>query len=148
LPQPVAAATRAALALIRQESGRRERLASLITRFRAAAHAAGVALGSSTTPIQPVLLGSPAAALDAQRQLAAAGYWVVAIRPPTVPAGSARLRITLSAEHTEAHVDALAAALRGLFAHRRGAPEAGARSTTRCTAAARRETSCCCTAGV
>jgi len=121
LPQPVAAATRAALALIRQESGRRERLVSHISRFRAAAHAAGVPLGASTTPIQPVLLGSPAAALEAQRQLAAAGYWVVAIRPPTVPAGSARLRITLSAEHTEAQVDGLAAALGELQAQARGA---------------------------
>jgi len=122
LPEPVAAATRAALALIRQESGRRERLAALVTRFRAAGHAAGVPLGSSTTPIQPVLLGSPAAALAAQRQLAAAGYWVVAIRPPTVPVGSARLRITLSAEHTEAQVDALAAELGAALA--RGAREA------------------------
>jgi 8-amino-7-oxononanoate synthase len=123
LPQPVAAATRAALALIRQESGRRERLASLVSRFRNAAHAAGVPLNaSSTTPIQPVLLGNPAAALAAQRQLAAAGYWVVAIRPPTVPAGSARLRITLSAEHTEAQVDALAAEL-GAVLRARGARE-------------------------
>ena len=122
LPEPVAAATRAALALIRQESGRRERLAALVTRFRAAGHAAGVPLGSSTTPIQPVLLGSPAAALAAQRQLAAAGYWVVAIRPPTVPAGSARLRITLSATHTEAQIDALAGKLGALLA--RGAREA------------------------
>jgi 8-amino-7-oxononanoate synthase len=116
LPEPVAAATRAALALIGRESGRRERLASLVTRFRAAAHAAGVPLGSSATPIQPVLLGSPAAALAAQRHLAAAGYWVVAIRPPTVPAGSARLRITLSATHTEAQVDALAGELGELLA--------------------------------
>jgi len=122
LPEPVAAATRAALALIGQESGRRERLAALVTRFRTAAHAAGVPLGSSTTPIQPVLLGSPAAALAAQRQLAAAGYWVVAIRPPTVPAGSARLRITLSAIHTDAQVDALAGELGELLA--RGAREA------------------------
>jgi 8-amino-7-oxononanoate synthase len=123
LPEPVAAATRAALALIGRASGRRERLAALVTRFRAAAHAAGVPLGSSTTPIQPVLLGSPAAALAAQRHLAAAGYWVVAIRPPTVPVGCARLRITLSATHTEAQVDALAAELGALFAAR-GAREA------------------------
>ena len=108
LPQPVAAATRAALALIRQESGRRERLAALIARFRAAAAAAEVPLAPSTTPIQPIVLGSAAAALAAQRQLAAAGFWVVAIRPPTVPPGSARLRVTLSAAHTEAQVDALA----------------------------------------
>jgi 8-amino-7-oxononanoate synthase len=121
LPQPVAAATRAALALARSESWRRERLASLVTRFRATAHAAGVPLGSSTTPIQPVLLGSPAAALAAQRSLAAAGYWVVAIRPPTVPAGSARLRITLSAAHTEAQVDALAGKLGEILARARSA---------------------------
>jgi len=121
LPQPVAAATRAALALMRQESAPRERLVSLIARFRAAAHAAGVPLAASTTPIQPVLLGSPAAALAAQRQLAAAGYWVVAIRPPTVPAGSARLRITLSADHTEAQVDALAAELGEHLARARSA---------------------------
>ena len=108
LPQPVAAATRAALALIRQESGRRERLAALIARFRAAAAAADVPLAPSATPIQPIVLGSAAAALAAQRQLAAAGFWVVAIRPPTVPPGSARLRVTLSAAHTEAQVDALA----------------------------------------
>jgi 8-amino-7-oxononanoate synthase len=54
-----------------------------------------------------VVLGSPAAALAAQRDLQEAGFWVVAIRPPTVPAGSARLRVTLSAAHTEAQVDAL-----------------------------------------
>jgi 8-amino-7-oxononanoate synthase len=108
LPQPVAAATRAALALIRQGSEQRERLAALIARFRAAAHAAEVPLAASMTPIQPVVLGSAAAALAAQRQLAAAGSWVVAIRPPSVPPGSARLRVTLSAAHTEAQVDALA----------------------------------------
>ncbi|HEY2339819.1 MAG TPA: 8-amino-7-oxononanoate synthase [Steroidobacteraceae bacterium] len=108
LPQPVAAATRAALALVRTESWRRERLRTLVGRFRVAAHALGVPLANSTTPIQPVLLGSAAAALAAQRELAFAGYWVVAIRPPSVPAGSARLRVTLSAAHTEAEIDGLA----------------------------------------
>ncbi len=57
------------------------------------------------------MLGSAAAALTAQRQLEASGFWVAAIRPPTVPEGSARLRITLSASHTEAEVDALAGEL-------------------------------------
>jgi 8-amino-7-oxononanoate synthase len=108
LPQPVAAATRAALALARTESWRRERLRALVGRFRVAVHALGVPLANSTTPIQPILLGSAGAALAAQRELAAAGYWVVAIRPPSVPAGSARLRVTLSAAHTEAEIDGLA----------------------------------------
>jgi 8-amino-7-oxononanoate synthase len=121
LPQPVAAASRAALALIRQESGRRERLRSLVGRFRLAAHALGVSLADSTTPIQPVLLGSAAAALAAQRELASAGYWVVAIRPPTVPPGSARLRVTLSAAHTEAEIDGLAEQLARACARARSA---------------------------
>ena len=107
LPQPVAAATRAALVLARTERWRRERLHALTARFRAAALAAGVPIGASVTPIQPVLLGRPARALAAQRELAAAGFWVVAIRPPSVPPGSARLRVTLSAAHTEGEVDAL-----------------------------------------
>jgi 8-amino-7-oxononanoate synthase len=59
------------------------------------------------TPIQPVMMGNAEAALRAQRELFAAGFCVVAIRPPTVPRGSARLRVTLSAAHTEAQVDAL-----------------------------------------
>ena len=109
LPQPVAAATRAALALARDEGWRRERVRSLTARFRRQAAAAGVRLGESLTPIQPVVLGSAAAALEAQRELAEAGFLVIAIRPPTVPAGRARLRITLSATHTEAQIDELAA---------------------------------------
>jgi 8-amino-7-oxononanoate synthase len=124
LPQPVAAATRAALALARAESWRRERLASLVARFRGAAQAAGVPLAASTTPIQPVVLGNPAAALAAQRELAAAGSWVVAIRPPTVPQGGARLRVTLSAAHTESQIDALAEQLGHACARARGAHEA------------------------
>ncbi len=111
LPQPVAAATRRALAIAQREGWRRVRLTALIERFRAAAAAHGVPLAASATPIQPVLLGSAAAALAAQRRLAAAGLFVVAIRPPTVPLGSARLRVTLSAAHTEEEVDALAAEL-------------------------------------
>jgi 8-amino-7-oxononanoate synthase len=121
LPQPVAAATRAALALVQAQGWRRERLAALTARFRHAALAAGVPLGASLTPIQPVVLGSPAAALGAQRELEAAGLWVVAIRPPTVPAGSARLRVTLSAAHTEAQVDTLVEHLASISARMRSA---------------------------
>ncbi|MBS0380131.1 MAG: 8-amino-7-oxononanoate synthase [Proteobacteria bacterium] len=111
LPQPVAAASRAALRLLVTEPERQARLQGNIARFRTRAAEAGIALTPSATPIQPVVLGTSAAALAAQRQLAARGYCVMAIRPPTVPAGSARLRITLAATHTPAEIDGLIAAL-------------------------------------
>jgi 8-amino-7-oxononanoate synthase len=111
LPQPVAAASRRALALVAAEGWRRARLTALIERFRRHAAQAQVPLGLSPTPIQPVVLGSEAAVLAAQRALEAEGLWVVAIRPPTVPKGTARLRVTLTAAHTEAEVDRLAEAL-------------------------------------
>ncbi len=107
LPQPVAAATRKALQLVDEESWRRERVLALTARFRSAARQLDLPVGASDTPIQPVILGTPEAALNAQKALFEAGFWVVAIRPPTVPAGSARLRITLSAAHSESQVDAL-----------------------------------------
>jgi 8-amino-7-oxononanoate synthase len=111
LPEPVAAATRAALGLAACEPWRRERVQQLVARFRRQAVAADVPLADSNTPIQPILLGSAAAALAAQGELAAAGFLVVAIRPPTVPQGAARLRVSLSAAHTDEEVDALAAQL-------------------------------------
>ena len=70
----------------------------------------------STTPIQPLILGSPAAALEASSRLAAVGHRVTAIRPPTVPEGTARLRITLSAAHTAQQVESLLAALEAALA--------------------------------
>ncbi len=76
-----------------------------------AAHTPPAAESQPLTPIQPIKVGSSAAALLAQQDLLAAGFCVVAIRPPTVPQGSARLRVTLSAAHTEAQVDALVEAL-------------------------------------
>jgi 8-amino-7-oxononanoate synthase len=107
LPQPVAAATRKALEIAQRESWRRERVLSITARFRKVAREAGVALLDSNTPIQPVVLGSAAAALRAQQDLLEAGFRVVAIRAPTVPRGSERLRVTLSAAHSEEQVDAL-----------------------------------------
>ena len=118
LPQPVAAATRAALRLARQETWRRERVLALTARFRAAAQQAGVPLADSVTPIQPIPLGSAHAALAAQHALREAGFWVVAIRSPTVPAGAERLRITLTAGHQESQVDALVEALSRICAAR------------------------------
>jgi 8-amino-7-oxononanoate synthase len=111
LPPPVAAATRTSLAVARRESWRRERVLSLTQRFRSAAEQLSIPLMPSVTPIQPVLLGNADTALAASRRLFDAGFWVTAIRPPTVPSGEARLRITLSAAHTEAQVDALVDAL-------------------------------------
>ena len=111
LPQPVAAASRAALKVAQSEPWRRERLAALIERFRKGAAEMRLAICASRTPIQPVVLGSEAAVLAAQHELEAQGLLVVAIRPPTVPKGSARLRIALSAAHTEADVDRLVEAL-------------------------------------
>ena len=116
LPHPLAAATRAALSLAQREPWRRERLRALTLRFRTAARQRGIALSDSTTPIQPILLGSAEAALIASRALFEAGLWVAAIRPPTVPRGASRLRITLSAEHTEEEIDTLVAALAGACA--------------------------------
>lgn len=114
LPPAVAEATRTSLRLAREESWRRERLVGLVRRFRAGAGLLGLRLMASETPIQPVLLGSNEAALEASRRLMEAGFWVGAIRPPTVPAGTARLRITFTANHTEAQVDGLLEALAGL----------------------------------
>lgn len=111
LPPAIAAAGCVALELVAHERWRREHLAGLVARFCERARAAGVPLLPSSTAIQPVLLGEAATALAAQRRLAAAGFLVVAIRPPTVPAGGSRLRVTLSAGHTVAQVDALVAAL-------------------------------------
>ena len=110
-PPAVAAATRAALRLLQHESWRRERLQQLITRFRSGAQQLGLQHMNSMTAIQPVLLGTEAAALAASESLLNAGFLVSAIRPPTVPAGTARLRITLSAAHSDADVDHLLDAL-------------------------------------
>ncbi len=129
LPQPVAAATRASLRIAQRESWRRERVMALVERFRGAARQMGVPVTDSRTPIQPVVLGSSVAALRAQQELSDAGFCVVAIRPPTVPRGSARLRVTLSAAHTESQVDSLVEALARICARQvdaAAAVEAGA----------------------
>jgi 8-amino-7-oxononanoate synthase len=116
LPPPVAAATRRALRIVREEPWRREILQARIAQFREGAAKRGLAVTPSTTPIQPLILGSPAAALEASSRLAAVGHRVTAIRPPTVPEGTARLRITLSAAHTAQQVESLLAALEAALA--------------------------------
>jgi 8-amino-7-oxononanoate synthase len=111
LPPAVAAATRASLRLMQAEPWRRSRVLDHVARFRREALRLGLPLMESSTPIQPLLLGTEAAALAASDTLLAAGIWVPAIRPPTVPAGTSRLRITFSAAHTDADVDRLLEAL-------------------------------------
>lgn len=113
-PPALAAATRAALAIARAEPWRRSRLETLVGHFRAGAAQLGLRLMDSRTPIQPVLAGGATDALAAAAALYERGLWVTPIRPPTVPEGSARLRITFSAAHEEAHVDRLLEALADL----------------------------------
>lgn len=116
-PPAVAAATLASLRLLQQESWRREHLKQLITQFREGAGQLGLKLMDSITPIQPVLLGDELTALNVGKQLEQHGILVGVIRPPTVPKGTARLRITLSAEHKEQDVDQLLSALEVACAH-------------------------------
>jgi 8-amino-7-oxononanoate synthase len=107
LPPAVAEATRASLHLIKTESWRREKLQALVKRFRQGASELGFPLVDSFSPIQPLILGDAARALHLSQDLRDQGFLISAIRPPTVPEGTARLRITFSAEHEEHHVDRL-----------------------------------------
>ena len=111
LPPAVAAASIAAIDLIKSEPSRRERLHSLIERFRTAAMEADLPLMPSQTAIQPVLLGSEKNALAADALLHENNILAIAIRPPTVPAGSARIRLTFRADHTDEDLDQLLAVL-------------------------------------
>ncbi len=110
-PPALACATLKSLELLRRETWRREHLAALIRQFRQGAEQMGLQLMDSPTPIQPILIGDSAQALKLSRMLRERGLLVTAIRPPTVPAGSARLRVTLSAAHSEAQVQLLLNAL-------------------------------------
>jgi 8-amino-7-oxononanoate synthase len=122
MPPAIAAAALAAVCVAREESWRREKLAALIRRFRDGAHQLGLPLMPSDTAIQPLLLGEADTVMAAAGALEQVGFLVGAIRPPTVPAGKARLRITLSAAHEEEHVDMLLEALSGLAPGEAGSP--------------------------
>src|SRR6187431_501984 len=111
MPPAVAAATRASLRLIQTEHWRRTHLNKLIAHFRSGAQELNLQLMDSFSPIQPIVIGDEAKALAISEKLAARGILIIAIRPPTVPVGSSRLRITFSAEHSIAQVDQLLTAL-------------------------------------
>jgi 8-amino-7-oxononanoate synthase len=110
-PPAVAAAGLEALKLVRQEAWRREKLAELTAAFRDGCKEAGVELMPSHSPIQPVVVGDSREAVRHSELLADAGYLLQAIRPPTVPRHTARLRVTLSAAHELDQVRGLVAAI-------------------------------------
>jgi 8-amino-7-oxononanoate synthase len=107
LPPPVLGAIDAALDLIPGMDNERRHVARLAQQFRAGANAIGLDTGASATQIVPVLLGSPEAAIAMSERLKRAGLWASAIRPPTVPAGTARLRLAFTAAHKDSDIDRL-----------------------------------------
>jgi len=111
MPPAIADATVASLDLIEQDDERRAHLRDLIEHFRRGAANLGYQLMPSDTPIQPIMVGDNWSALALSKALEEKGLLVTAIRPPTVPEGEARLRVTLSAAHARADVDRLLAGL-------------------------------------
>ncbi|EOC1531225.1 8-amino-7-oxononanoate synthase [Cronobacter turicensis] len=111
MPAAQACALDAALTVIREGDDLRARLARNIARFRAGASQLSLTLADSQTAIQPLIVGENGAALTLAEKLRERGCWATAIRPPTVPAGTARLRLTLSAAHQDDDIDALLEAL-------------------------------------
>jgi 8-amino-7-oxononanoate synthase len=107
LPPPVLGAIDAALDLVAGLDAERGHVMRLAERFRAGANTAGLDTGASTTQIVPVILGSAEAARAMSARLQHAGLWVTSIRPPTVPAGTARLRLAFTAAHHESDIDRL-----------------------------------------
>lgn len=114
LPPAVAAATRESLRVMRDEPWRRSLVLEHAARFRAGLADLGLQSLPSRTPIQPVLVGADDTAVRVSDALFEQGFWVPAIRPPTVPAGTSRLRFTFSASHTSTQVEQLLSALQAL----------------------------------
>jgi 8-amino-7-oxononanoate synthase len=111
LPPAVAAAASEALAMVQEEPWRREHLAALIQRFRQGAQQLDLPIMASCSAIQPLLVGDAASAVRLSERLRERGFLIGAIRPPTVPAGTSRLRVTVSAAHSAEQVDSLLAHL-------------------------------------
>ena len=110
-PPAIACATLASLKILQEESWRREHLQVLIQQFREGTQALGLNLLPSSTPIQPIIIGNTEKTMAVAANLRGQGILVAAIRPPTVAKGDARLRITLTADHTSQQVDQLLSAL-------------------------------------
>ena len=110
-PAAVAAASLASLVLVRTENWRREKLQTLIEQFRKGAAELGIATMNSLTPIQPIMIGDDKKAIVIGQELESRGFLLGVIRTPTVPLGSARLRVTLSTNHTEQNIKQLLEAL-------------------------------------
>ncbi len=111
LPPAACGAALAALDVVRDEPGRRERLHALTARMKAGLARLGFDVSRVVAPIFPVVLGTEERALAASRALRARGFFVRAIRPPTVPRGTSRLRVSLTAAHAPGQVDAFLGAL-------------------------------------
>ncbi|MDO9423318.1 MAG: 8-amino-7-oxononanoate synthase [Methylobacter sp.] len=119
LPAAVCEATRASLKIVINENWRRDKLKQLSERFRLGAEQLGLQVMASSSAIQPILIGDSQRAVDISNALLNAGFLVGAIRPPTVPQGGARLRVTFSALHEQQHVDRLLDALAEIIVGRK-----------------------------
>ena len=111
MPAAIAEATRASLRLSNDEPEHRQRLLQNINYFRNLSKQSEIAIENSTTAIQPVIMGDEQRTVKISEKLFEAGFLVSAIRPPTVPEGTSRLRITLSASHTQSHIEQLLIAI-------------------------------------
>lgn len=112
MPAALAHATKTSLEIVRTEDWRRQRILELVSLFRDGLDDCNAALLPSNSSIQPIVLGAPESALVISRHLEQQGFFVTPIRPPTVPQGSSRLRVTITAAHRESDVTRLAEAIR------------------------------------
>ncbi len=117
MPPAIAAATRTSLALLSEESWRRKQLHDNIKQFQQGVNHLGLDLMPSETPIQPIIIGDDALAIQCQAFLKEQGIWLSAIRPPTVPKGTARLRVTLTATHSVEQIQTLLSGLKAMQLH-------------------------------
>jgi 8-amino-7-oxononanoate synthase len=111
LPPMAPAVAMAAIGLLQQDESLVAALRDRIAAFKAACQAKGIALEPSSTAIQPLIVGGAERALAVSAALRDEGFLVPAIRPPTVPDGTSRLRISISAAHATSDVERLAGAL-------------------------------------